>query len=261
MLFRTVQNPQPSPEADIDTPEMVETAALVAGGDEDVAMLAELARYGMELAKAQRDYAAARLAAVTAEGGALNPGEDPNAAFGKIAQTVRRTLALKAKLKAELEKRRAGLTTERAQRRAKRAEDHRTAVKDELDSALIDIFHSDLVIPEFDPSADHSKPDAYEIERDEMLEEAEFLLEDLDEHAGWLSRPVGETVAKLCADLGLPPDACFKRGDAWIVRRAPTTYEILLENRGVILPPSAYGKGQDAKRPGWGTVDDIHPRC
>src|SRR5580698_1360743 len=98
MPYRPVPTPPSSPEADLDTPEMAEAAACVAIGEDQLAMLAELARYGMDLAKAQRDYAQARLAAAaaaTAEGAALKPGEDPVAPFNKIAQTVRRTIALR----------------------------------------------------------------------------------------------------------------------------------------------------------------------
>ncbi len=46
-------------------------------------------------------------------------------------------------------------------------------------------------------------------------------LDDDDEFAGYLERPVGETVAKLCAVVGLDPGACFLEDGAWRVRQAP----------------------------------------
>ena len=114
MRYRPLITPRQPSEAEIESPQIIEAAAFVESGDELLAMLAELARYGMELAQAQRDYAMARLAAVTVDGAALNHGEDPTAAFNKISQTVRRTIALQLKLKEDVGKRRSGLTTDRA---------------------------------------------------------------------------------------------------------------------------------------------------
>jgi hypothetical protein len=227
MRYRRIPTPQPPDEGEIESPEILEAAAFVESGEDYVAMLAALARYGMEIAEAQRDYAKARLAAVTAEAAALNPGEDPGAAFSKTAQTVRRTIALQLRLKTDVDKRRAGLIADRAARRAKRAEDHAEAVKDTIEMALGEAFHADLVLPDVDPEADDDKPEPYEIERREMLEDVELLLEDLEEFGDWRTRPVGETVTRLCVALGLAPDSCVKRGDTWWVRRSDTSYEII----------------------------------
>ena len=66
---------------------------------------------------------------------------------------------------------------------------------------------------------------------------------------GYLDRPVGETVAKLCAALGLDPQACEPDGDAWRVRRPPIDFELRIEEKarkyGASLPPS----------PSWGGTD------
>src|SRR5476651_540293 len=106
MRYRLITTPQPSPGADIESPEMIEAAVAAARDEHDVSVLSEVIEIGMRLMRAQEAYAAARLAAVAAAGAALNPGEDPTAAYGKIAQTVRRTVALKKQLGEEIKTRR-----------------------------------------------------------------------------------------------------------------------------------------------------------
>ena len=257
MHYRPIITPQPPTGSDIDTPEMIEAAVAAERDEHDVRVLTEVVEIGMRLMLAQEAYATARLAALAADGATLNPGEDPTAAYSKIAQTVRRTVALRKQLAEEVKTRRSGLVGERAARRAKRAEDHAEAVKDKIDLALSEAFHADLIHPDFDPEADLSEPDPQEIERREMLDDAELLLEDLEEYGDWLNRPIGETVAKLCVALGLAPDVCVKRGDTWWVRRSNTAYETMQEEKRGSLPP-LYGEGQTAKPSGWGTLDEAH---
>jgi hypothetical protein len=251
MTYHRIADPRPVPEADIDTPRMLATAAAVESGDEDLRMLARLAAIGMELAEAQADHAKARLAAATGDNAALKTGEDPTGPFNKIAQTVRRIVALKTKTAGELERRRAGLVAERASRRARRAEDHRRAVVEGIDDALTDAFTEMYG----DGEAETDEGDAL---CREMLIDKENLLSDLGEFEDWLDRPIGETVARLCAELGLPADTCVRQGDAWLVKRPPTPYRIFrdhLERR----PPSPSGEGQTAKPSGWGSLDEVHP--
>jgi hypothetical protein len=255
MLLRPIITPPPPTEAEIDTPEMIE-AALAAQRDEaDVLVLIDVVEIGMRLMRGQEAYATARLAAASAEGAALNPGEDPTAAFNKLAQAVRRTIALRKHLGDEIKTRRSGLAAERAARRARRAEDHKEAVNDAIELALSEISQADLIYPDLEPG----EPDPHEIERQEMLADTEMLLEDVEEFGDWLNRPVGETVVKLCATLGLDPGDCVKRGDTWFVRRAPTPYETRREARNSKSIPPLHGEGQDAKRPGWGTLDEVQP--
>jgi hypothetical protein len=260
MRHRPIPSPQPTPEADLDTPEMVEAALAAERDEHDMRVLSEVVEIGMRLMRAQEAFATARLAAVAAQGAALNPGEDPTAAYGKIAQTIRRTVALRKQLAEEIKTRRAGLAAERAARRAKRAEDHAEAVKDTIEMALGEAFHADLILPDIDPEADKDKPEPYEIERREMLEDAELLLEDLEEFGDWRTRPVGETVTKLCVALGLAPDSCIKRGDTWWVRRSDTSYEIIQQAKRASLHTSPSGEGPTATPSGWGTVDETPRR-
>ena len=154
MRYRPINTPQPLLEADLDTPEMSEAARGAERDEQDILVLTEVIEIGMRLMRAQEAYATARLAAAAADGATLSPGEDPTAAYGKIAQTVRRTDALKKQLAEELKTRRTGLVAERAARRAKRCEDHTGAVKDAIESALVDALEADLILPAFDPEAD-----------------------------------------------------------------------------------------------------------
>jgi hypothetical protein len=227
MRYRPVPTPRPVPEADLDTPEMIEAARAAERDEHDVRVLAEVVEIGMRLMRAHEACATARLARLAGDGAAPNPGEDPTAAFSKIAQTIRRTIALKAQLGEGIRARRAGLLAERAARAHQRAEAHEDAVRDTIEMALSEAHDADLPPPEADLEADPDTPEPREIERREMLDDAELLLEDVEVYGDWMSRPVGETVARLCVALGLAPDSCVKRGDAWWVRRSDTAYEIL----------------------------------
>jgi len=246
MPYRVIQTPQAPPEAEIDSPEMVEAAAAVDGSEQDVLMLAELAEIGMDLARAQGAYAKARLAAAVAEDGApLAAGEDPTAAFNKLAQTVRRIIALKARLTEDISQRRAGLAAGREARRVARKAAHATAVREAIDFALADAYEAEHPTPAFDPKADPYAVDPVEVERDEMFDHAEYLLGDLDLCGDWLTRPVGETVAVLCEALGFEPDACVKRDGAWHIRRRDSGHEVRVAGRKHQAPPSGEGPAEE----------------
>ena len=91
------------------------------------------------------------------------------------------------------------------------------------------------------------------------MEDAQEYLGDADEMRGYLDRPVGETVAKLCAALGLDPEACAPDGAAWRVRR-------WISKRGwkkkpestVVFPPSLPLMERDRRRSRQG--GDLSPR-
>jgi hypothetical protein len=222
--YHRVPDLTPPAEADLDTPEMAEASACVDRGEADLGMLERLARIGMELAEAQGDYVRWRLAAATGADAPLKPGEDPTAAFDKLAQTVRRTLALKSRLAHDLDKNRAGLVAERARRRAQRVAEHAASVTDAIDDALTDAF----TVMYGDGEAETDEGDAL---CREMLIDKEDLLRDLAEFEDYLDRPVGETIARLCVALGLDPDTCVRDGGGWRVRRPPTAYRLFRETR------------------------------
>ena len=230
MPYRRILNPQPSPEADIDTPEMGVASAYIDDAEDDLRALSRLRDIAMEMVEAQLAYAKARLAKAASGEAPLGDREDPTAPIDRITQTVRRIAALKARLVADLQKRRAGLVTERAARRARREEDHRDAVNNEIETALTEAFT--VMYGDADDETDEG--DAL---CNDMLADKENLLNDLDDLKDFLTRPVGETIAKLCVALGLPADACVKQDGAWLIARDPSPYETYRETRAADLKP------------------------
>ena len=250
MLHRALLDPTPPADADIDTAAMAETARDLERGERHLAMLAELSEIAMSLARSLGELAQARIEKEKNGEDAPARSEDAAAAVDKMAQTVRRTLALEATLAAGVKARREGLITERGERRAASAAAHETAVGEAIIEGLHDAYAATCPDAEYNELADR------------LLDDAQEYLGDADEMRGWLDRPVGDTVAKLCAAPGLDPEACEPDGETWRVRRPPLDFEVRLEERArkfgepPPLPPSPSGEGQDAKHPGWGSVAD-----
>ena len=229
MPYRPILDREPSFEADIDTPEMVASAGFIDSCEEDLRALTRLRQIAMEAAEAQNAYLKARLATAASGEAPLKPGEDPTAALNKIAQTVRRIVALKMKFAADLEKRRASLAGERAARREQRTHDHKRSVTKQIDSALTDAFT--VMYGDGDDETDEGDALCRE-----MLDDKEDLLDDLEVFTDYMDRPVGETIAKLCIALGLPADTCVKEGGAWLIKRAPSVYEKFRETQAEHSP-------------------------
>ena len=183
---------EPAPPA--ETPAMAEAAASVERGERQRAMLARLAELGMALAE--------RIVEQTTGEGAAEAG----AAFAKVAQAVRRTLALETHLAEGLGGKRADLATQRAERRAKARSDHacdKTAAVIEAVSDAARERHGDTEAAE------------------RLIEEAEDLLDLGDEYREYLQRPVGETIVRLCATLALDPEWVIRSGAGWLVKTPP----------------------------------------
>ena len=236
MLYRSLPDLTPPTDADLDTEAMVEAAASVERGERHLRVLARLTEIGMRIAEALGRQIEAKIEAGTAEDAVLKPGEDPTTAFNKIALTVRRTVALEAKLASEVNTRRDALVAERAVHRAAREKAHESAKKQAVIYGLHDAY------------AGSTPDEEYEEQVERLMADAEEYLGDADEMRGYLDRPVGETVAKLCATLGLDPDACALDGESWKVRRPPCEFERRREERARKfgkLPPS----------PSWGGTD------
>jgi hypothetical protein len=90
----------------------------------------------------------------------------------------------------------------------------------------------------------------YDERVENLMEDAREHLRDVDEFRGYLDRPVGETVARLCEALDLDPGACEKDGDIWIVRRPLTEFETslpLYKYPRSPVPPSPPGEGGSAR--------------
>jgi hypothetical protein len=231
MLYRTLDDPAPPADANLEN-----LAAALERDERHLRVLARLTQIAMDLAEALGEAAKARIETGKTEDRPPAPTDTATIdAFNTIAQTVRRTVALEAKLAEGVKTRRAGLIAERAAR-----DEAHVAAKNE---AIIFGLH--------DAYAGSTSGAEYEALIDRLMEDAEEHLRDADEFRGYLDRPVGETVAKLCAALGLDPDSCTPDGDAWRIRRPTTEFEMLLDERarkfGGLhdLPPS----------PSWGGTD------
>jgi hypothetical protein len=231
--YRRILNPQPPPEADFDTPEMIEAAVEVERDEQDILVLTNLIGMGMRLSAAHEAHATARLAALATEGAPLNPGENLHTPFEKLALAIRRTIALRKHLATEVRTRRAGLAADRAARREQRTRDHRRTVDEEIDSALTEAFTV------FYGDGDEETDEGDALCR-EMLLDKEALLEDFDAFKNDVDRPVGEIVAELCVALGMPADTCIKQDGVWLIKRAPSTYERFRDTRAAALdrPPA-----------------------
>ncbi len=168
-----------------------------------------------------------------------------------MAQTVRRTLALEAKFAEGVKARREKRITDGAERRKERAAAHKSEVDEAIVGGLHDAWAADCSDAEYRDLCDR------------LLDDAQEYLGDADEMRGYLDRPVGETVARLCAALGLDPAACESDGDTWRVRRPALDFEERVEEKArkygkpTILPPS----------PSWGGTDGeavrvgLSPEC
>ena len=234
MLYRTL--PDLIPDAD---PDHAAAMAAAERADHDLRVLRELTDIATRLAASLGALVQTRIDKAVKEDRALTPDEIATAAaFDKVAQTARRTVFLRDKLDAHGKTRRESMTTDRERGRVARDEAHREIKK----QAVIDGFH--------DAYAASTPEDDYVEHVERLMEDVEEHLADADEFRGYLDRPVGETIAKLCAALGLDPDACAFDGDTWRIRRPPTEFE---RTCAEILPP-LYGEGQAAKPPGWGAA-------
>jgi hypothetical protein len=222
MLYRDIEDPAPPRDADVDTAAMAESAAAAERAAWHVQILGEAAEISLAVMRSLGELALSRVEAAKSEKRGLAADDDVTlAALGKATQTLRRTVALRDKLDAQASARREGLHADRARRRAERAAAHRSAKTDAVLEGFADAFAADT-------------PDAeYHAHVDDLMADAKDYLDDADadEFRGWLDRPVGETVARLCAAVKLDPDSCTRVGETWRVRRAPRDFELFLERR------------------------------
>lgn len=230
MDYRPCPDLTEPPQPPADTPDMIEAARAVERGERHGRMLARLAEIGMELAEDLAERARAEKEADIA---------DVAGAFAKIAQAVRRTIALEAHLGEGVGARRTGLIAERASRRAAAGAAHHEAkdraIRAAVEDAIIDTFAAD-------------EPDE---SIDELTCDMEELLCEADDFSDYLQRPVGETVARLCQALGLDPRWAIEGGEGWVVKSPPfclLSGRVGRETRGAAAEPSA-PKPPPLKRP------------
>ena len=236
MLHRALLDPIPPAETDADTAAMAEEAIAIERGERHRRMLVELAEIGMRLVRSLGELVDAHVEQEKKDADAPSRSKDAAVACDKMALTVRRTLALEAKLAEGVKARREKLISDCAERRATREAAHKTAVGNAIINGLHDAWAADCSDTQYNDLADR------------LLDDAHEYLGDADEMRGYLDRPVGETVARLCAALGLDPEACEPDGETWRIRRPPLDFELRVEERARkygSLPPS----------PSWGGTD------
>ncbi len=196
-MFMPTYRPCPDltdPEVPADTAEMRDEEAAIARSERHGAVLARLTDIGMELAEALIVQAK------------KTPTADLAAAYAKIAQTVRRTIALEAHLAEGLSVRRASLRAKRQAQRDKAASDHEEARRDAIAENLSGAIRA--WFPDDDGETHFAR-----------LADAEVLLEEADELDGYLDRPIGEVIAGLCRALGLDPDWAVQQEGEWVTKR------------------------------------------
>ncbi len=164
-------------------------------------LLQELAEIGMDIARAVRAEAVAE--ADAAEPAPSRFGNaDPGLVFSRIARAVRQTLALEARI-AE------GIATARVE------EDKRRADEASLEFDLREQEVRDYVIEAIEAeAAERQAPDSH-IER--LLDDLDERMNEGDYDEALADGPIGELVARICADLGVTPDWSLWDDQDWAI--------------------------------------------
>ncbi|MEO8926586.1 MAG: hypothetical protein ABI306_05425 [Caulobacteraceae bacterium] len=178
-------------------------------------MLEELARIGMDLARAlgrraEAEAEAAGEAVDAVPNAAPQPAtqRDPADAFQRISRAIRLTLALEMRTDETLRALQAGEATAEAARREaaiRRAEAAKTRCRQAVEEKVRAVVSHAITA---------------EIEGDEALdachEALDERLEDDESYEDLADKPLRQTVERLCADLGLSPDwSAWSDDDGW----------------------------------------------
>jgi hypothetical protein len=170
-----------------------------------LAMLQELAEIGMQIARAVRAEALARVEAA-AEDAPVRPSPfgrgDLGLIFSRIAKAVRQTLALETRI-AE------GIETARVERARAHVERVRSAFQERQDEVR------DYVAEAIEAEAAEKGTPEREIER--LLDDLDERLEDGDYDEVLPNLPIGDLVERICADLGVTPDWSLWEGQDWAI--------------------------------------------
>ncbi|HTK34080.1 MAG TPA: hypothetical protein VL358_02180 [Caulobacteraceae bacterium] len=162
-----------------DAPPADAGAAARALTQRQLAMLTRLAEIGMDIAEACGRQARASLDGETPAEAAGPEGlfrTDPGLAFARVARAVRLTIALQSRLSKD------AAALDRARAEARRARIHRL-----VERAI---------------EAEHEDADAI----DRLSDDAWERLNEEEDWDGLDARPLAQTVARICRDLGLAPD-------------------------------------------------------
>jgi hypothetical protein len=169
-----------------------------------LAMLQELAEIGMQMARAVRDEALVRAELDEAAPAPPSPfgGGDLGLVYSRIARAVRQTLALETRVAEGIEK-------GKIEQARSRVAAIRTAL-DERQHAVRD-YVADAIEAE---AAERGTPEK-DVER--LLDDLDERLEDGDYDDALADAPIGDLVARICADLGVTPDWSLWDDQAWAI--------------------------------------------
>ena len=206
MTYRPLSDPNEIRDIEVETPEMVENDRLVECGERQLRMLRRMGDIGIALVERLEDIAISRAEAASREGAAPATIDDIAGAYGKLTQSLRRTLAMEARLAEQLKAHRLGAV-------ATRIADHEDTIK--VVHKLVD----DNIEHALTKAIRRERPDAGRETNERLLMDMFERLNDSDDFDDYRERPPGETIAKLCAVFGLDPEFCIQADDeTWMVR-------------------------------------------
>ena len=234
MAYRPLHDPNEIRDIDVEMPEMVENAHLVECGERHLRMLRRMGDIGFGLVERLEEIAISRAEAASREGAAPATINDIAGAYGKLTQSLRRTLAMEARLAEEMKARRLGVFAARIVEHEETIKAAHECVDGNIEYALTKAIRRE-------------RPDADRETAERLLMDMFESLNDSDEFENYRDRPPGETVAKLCAAFGLDAEFCIQADDeTWMIRHDG--------------PPPSPLWGGTGRRPGWGTVTESDAR-
>ena len=256
MTYRSLPDPNELRDVELKPPEMVESARLVECGERQLRILRRMAEVGIGLVERLGQIATSGAEPASGEGAASAtiPATIPATindiagAYTKLTQSLRRTLAMEARLAEEMKARRLGVVASRNKQHAEKIKAIEDVVNQNIEYALTKAVRRER------PEADRETSEHLLIDMFERLDDAE-------EFEDYRDRPPGETVAKLCAVFGLDPEFCIQDDDeTWMIRHGG----------GPDIPPSHVWGGTGAERVRAGPVTksdagvfphEPHPDC
>ena len=235
MTYRSLPDPNELRDVELKPPEMVESARLVECGERQLRMLQRMAEVGIGLVERLGQIAISGVEPASGEGDApaTIPAtiNDIAGAYTRLTQSLRRTLAMEARLAEEMKARRLGVVASRNKQHAEKIKVIEDVVTRNIEYALTKAIRRE-------------RPDTDRETSERLLLDMFERLDDSEEFEDYRERPPGETVAKLCAAFGLDPEFCIQDDDeTWIIRHGNP-------------PPSASWGGTDAARVRVGPVTE-----
>ena len=229
MTYRSLPDPNELRDAELKSPEIIEGARLVECGERQLRILRRMAEVGIGLVERLGQIAMSGAEPASGEGtaSATIPAtiNDIAGAYTKLTQSLRRTLAMEARLAEEMKDRRLGVFATRNKQHAEKIKVVENLVNQNIEYALTKVIRRER------PEADRETSEHLLIDMFERLDDAE-------EFEDYRQRPPGETVAKLCAAFGLDPEFCIQDDDeTWMIRHGG----------GPDIPPSHLWGGTDVE--------------